>query len=109
MGLKTTNYTVKDLGIKLPKAYALLKEIKVQNDWATAIFVIQSNRETATALRPIETVQVRFKFVRNENPVETAYKLVKSKITDYVFNEETGVHDETEIEMPLYGWEDDII
>lgn len=109
MGLKTTNYTVKDLGITLPNAYALLKEIKVQNDWVTAIFVIQSDRETATDLKPIEVVQVRFEFVRNENPVETAYKLVKGTITDYVFNEETGVHEPTEVEMPLCGWEDDIV
>ena len=109
MGLKTTNYQVEELGITLPTAYALLKEIKIQNEWVTAIFVIQKDRATANALKPIEMVQVRFKFVRNENPVETAYNLVKSKMIDYVFNEEKGVHEPKEIEMPLYGWQDDIV
>ena len=109
MGLKTTNYQVKDLGIVLPNAYALLRDIKVNNDWVTALFVIQSDRENATALKPIETVTITFKFNRNENPIETAYTLVKGKITDYVYNEEKGVHEETEVEMPLYGWEDDIL
>lgn len=109
MGLKTTNYTVKDLGITLPNAYALLKDLKVQNDWVTAIFVIQSDRANATALKPLEIVEIRFKFKRNENPVETAYNLVKSKIIDYEYNEEKGVHEPYEKEMPLYGWQDDYV
>ena len=107
MGLKTTNYTVKELGITLPTAYAILKDIKVQNDWVTALFVIQRDRETSMTLKPIETVSITFKFNRRENPVETAYNFIKGKIKDFVWNEELQAHEETELKMPLYGWEDD--
>ena len=109
MGLKTTNYTIKELGITLPTAYALLKDMQVKNDWVTAIFVIQRDRENAAVLKPIKTVSVTFKFNRNENPIETAYNFIKGKITDYVWNEELQAHEEKEVEMPLYGWVDDIV
>lgn len=109
MGLKTTNYTVKELGITLPNAYALIKDLRVQNNIVTANFVIQATRETAATLKPIETVSITFKFNRNENPIVTAYNLVKSKIKDYVYDEELKEHVEEEIAMPLYGWIDDIV
>ena len=109
MGLKTTNHYVKELGITLPNAYALIKDIHVKNDWVTALFVIQSNRDSATVLKPIETVTITFKFNRNQNPIEMAYNLAKSKIKDYVWNEELQAHEEKEVEMPLYGWMDDIL
>lgn len=109
MGLKTTNYTVKSTDYTYQNAYAMLKELRIQKDWVNAIFVVQETREKAINKDPLEVITIRFKFKRNENPVETAYNLVKSKMIDYVFNEEKGVHEPKEIEMPLYGWQDDIV
>lgn len=109
MGLKTKNYTVKDLGITLPTAYAIIKNISVQNDLVTAVFVIQSDREKAMTLKPLETVSLVFKFNRNENPVQTAYNLIKGKMKDFVWNDELQAHEEKEVEMALFGWKDDII
>ena len=107
MGLKTTNYTVKSTDYTYENAYAVLSDLKIQNNWVNAVFVVQETREKALSKAPFETICLRFKFVRNENPVETAYNLVKGKMIDYVLNEETGVHEQKEIEMPLYGWQDD--
>lgn len=109
MGLKTTNYTVKELGITLPNAYALLKDIKVVNNRGIATFAIQSTRETATELKPIETVAVEFVFDRTENPVETAYKAVKGIRDSMVYNEEKDCYIKQPVSQPLYGWEDDIV
>lgn len=108
MGLKTTNYKVKDLGITLPTAYAIIKEFSISNDdWCNAIFVIQSDRDNTSKLRPFEVITFNFKWDRKSNPIEKAYNLAKSKIKDYQYNDEKGVHEEIEREMPLYGWVDD--
>lgn len=109
MGLKTTNYTIKELGITLPNAYALLKDIKVVDNRGVATFNVQSTRETATELKPIETVAVEFVFDRTENPVETAYKAVKGTREDWIYDEEKDCYVKQPVPQPLYGWEDDII
>ena len=110
MGLKTTNYKVEELDITLPKAYAIIKELSIlSNDWVNATFAIQSDREKTSKLKPIEIVKISFKWDRKTNPVEMAYNLAKSKITDYEYNEEKGVHEPYEKEMPLYGWDNDIV
>lgn len=110
MGLKTTNYTVKDLGITLPTAYAIIKEISLSpTDWVNATFIIQSNRANTVNLKPLEIIKINFKWDRKTNIVEMAYNLAKSKITDYVYNEEKGIHEEIEKEMPLFGWDNDIV
>lgn len=109
MGLKTTNYKVKELGITLPNAYALLKDIKVVSNRGVATFNIQSTRETAMELKPIETVAVEFTFDRKENPVETAYKAVKGTREDWVYDEEKDTYAKQTVPQPLNGWEDDIV
>lgn len=109
MGLKTNNYTIEEFGITLPTAYALLSDLKISDNWATASFKVQLDREKAKTLNPIKKVSINFKFVRNENPVETAYNLAKSKITDYEWDEELQAHREIEKEMPFFGWENDLI
>ena len=109
MGLKTTNYRVKATDYVYTNAYALLKDISIQGDWVNAVFAIQTSREKAVDFEPIETVSITFKFDRTKNPVEMAYNLVKSKIKDYVWNDELQAHVEVEKEMPLFGWEDDIV
>ena len=109
MGLKTTNYEVKDLGITLPNAYAILKDIRVVDDRGLATFSVQSARDTARTLKPVETVAVEFDFDRNENPVVTAYKAVKGTKRQFVFDAERRCYKEEVVPQPLNGWEDDIL
>lgn len=109
MGLKTTNYSIKKLGITLPTAYAILKDIKVVNNRGLATFVIQVTRENATSLEAIDTVAVEFEFNRNENPVETAYNTVKGTREDWVYDETKGVAVKQTLPQPLHGWVDDIV
>ena len=107
MGLKTNNYTIRDLGITLPTAYALLGELKIVKSRVTAVFFIQTDREKAKTLNPIKKLTVSFEFNRNENPVESAYNLIKGKTFVDDIDTETGELVKVEKEMPLYGWEDD--
>lgn len=45
MGLKTTNYEIKELGISIPEAYAQITMLTVdKNGYASAEFTIQQNR-----------------------------------------------------------------
>lgn len=109
MGLKTSNYTIKNLGITLSTAYAILKDLKIERNHGTAVFSIQSTRERATDLKPIETVTVNFTFNRDENPVETAYKTVKGTKEEFVYDETRHENVKQTVPQPLYGWEDDIV
>ena len=107
MGLKTTNYTVKSTDYTYPNAYAMLNNLVIESGWVKATFVVQETREKAINKDPLEIIHLGFKWDRKANPVEMAYNLVKSKITDYEYNEEKGVHESYEREMPLFGWQDD--
>ncbi len=109
MGLKTTNYYVKDLGITLPTAYAIVKDLKIEGNRGVAIFAIQSDRANATALKPIETVRVTFEFNRKENPVETAYMTAKSTKEEIVYDEIRQENVKQVVPQPLYGWNNDIV
>ena len=109
MGLKTTNYTIKKLGIQLQTAYAILKKIKITNNRGEATFAIQVSRDNAENLEPIETVSTVFEFKRNENPVETAYNTVKGEKYEECLNEETGEFETMKVKQALYGWVDDIV
>jgi len=109
MGLKTVNYEVKSLGITLPNAYALLKDIKINDATGIATFVVQSTREMALKMKPIETVKIEFAFDRTKNPVETAYITAKGKRIETVADEQTWQATTKEVNQPFYGWEDDIL
>lgn len=103
MGLKTTNYTIEELGLTIPEAYAFIRNLYVCGENATAEFVIQANREKAINLAPLKTVTLEFKVIRDENPYYTAYNFAKSVIT-----EKCGNHVFTN-EMPFFGWQDDFV
>lgn len=109
MGLKTTNYEVKKLGITLPVAYAIIKNLRINGNEGTAEFAVQSTRDTATSLSPIETVKVNFIVNRNENPFVTAYEKAKSQKEVTQWNEETHKIETVLVGEPFYGWEDDIV
>lgn len=101
MGLKTTNYTIEELGITLPNAYAYISNLSVYGEKGRADFVVQTSRDSAIKLQPLKTVSIEFDVDRNENPLVTAYRYAKN-IRTY----QKGIHTMTET-MPFYGWEDD--
>ena len=108
MGLKKSNYEIKELGMTLPEAYALVKDLEIRGTQAVAKIVVQQSRNFAMSKSPIASATVRFAVNRNENPYETAYKVAKGTRIEQRFNEETGKYENVEIPMPFYGWEDDI-
>ena len=107
MGLKTTDYKVKKLGITLPTAYAILDDIQLKRGKAT--FVIQASREATESLTPIETVIVNVDYKRTEDPFVTAYNTAKGMKEIQQYDPETGEVVTVEAPQPFNGWEDDII
>lgn len=107
MGLKTQNYEVKNMGVKLPQAYAALRDIRINGEYGTATFVVQTDRNAVFTKTPIETVDVHFKVNRNESPYKTAYNKAKEIHTSIVPDPITGEDRVLESKMPFGGWEDD--
>lgn len=109
MGLKKTNYEVKDLGLTLSTAYAIIHRLEVDGDKGVAEFYIQNSpREKAFELKPLERVIIPFDVNRNESPFITAYTKAKGTYTVKAYNVETHQYEDVEKPMPLNGWEDDI-
>ena len=108
MGLKKTNYEIAELGITLPVAYAMVKDIEIRGEQALATIAVQQSRDFALTKKPIATAAIRFKVNRNENPYETAYKLAKGIRKQPVRNEETQRVEMVDVPMPFHDWEDDI-
>ena len=109
MGLKKQNYEIKELGMTLPEAYAMVKDLEIRGTQAVAKIVVQQSRDFAMSKSPIASATVRFAVNRNENPYETAYKVAKGTRIEQRFNEETHKYEDIEIPMPFFGWEDDIL
>jgi hypothetical protein len=109
MGLKTTNYEVKKLGIALPIAYAKIENLVIRGKYARADFVIQIDRKATESKAPIERVSVEFALNRNESPFVTAYNTAKMSYKGNAINEETGEIERVTKYNPFYGWEDDIV
>jgi hypothetical protein len=61
MGLKTTNYEVKDLGIAIPEAYARLTNININVDgMAFGTFEIHQTRKDLIENNPLERIHVNY-------------------------------------------------
>ena len=73
MGLYKKNYEVKDLGITLPEAFAIVRKIDRQGDKGMAELWVHSSRENAKTLQFLERKLVPFKCNDRDNPYETAY------------------------------------
>ena len=108
MGLKTNNYYVKDLGIIVPQAYAIIENIVIKGRYARADFIVQSDRTATSNKKPLERVSVEFTLNRNQNPFVTAYNTAKSQYEKNHINEETGEPEKLMVNQPFYGWVDDI-
>lgn len=109
MGLKTTNYEVKALGITLPEAYAIIRNIRCDGERANVTFAIQSTRAAALEKKPIETKMVSFVWDRSRDIAEQAYEAAKSKRTETVKDTFLGKTEEKTVYGCLYGWQDDIV
>lgn len=59
MGLKTTNYKVKEFGITLPEAYARLTNVNINvNGEAFGTFEIHQTRESLTEASSLERIHI---------------------------------------------------
>ena len=111
--LKTTNFTIRELGITIPEAYAAIKDITVNGNSGFAIFIIQTSRASAMdcidgALKPITTYRVDFKVDRNVCDRITAYNVAKKETkVDYVHN--GTAYEQVLKQGMLFGWENDIV
>ena len=103
MGLKKANYEIKSLGITLPEAYAIIKDLTINGESARADFAVQASRENASNLKPLEIKTLHFRVDRNTNPYETAYIESKKQV------EEETANGKVLKDGVFTGWEDDII
>jgi hypothetical protein len=114
MGLKTTNYEVKKLGITLPEAYAIVKDLEVHGTSGYAIIAVQSSRENADKvvkgqMQALEEKRVDFVVNRDANDRATAYEAAKKEKTTRRMNRETRKMEEVVIDEMFKDWEDDIV
>lgn len=90
MGLKTTNYEIKNLGITLDNAYARIYNVSIDsNGVARAIIAIQRTREASFNKTALENKALMQKVNKSEPIYTQLYNLAKEKY--------------------LKGWEDDIV
>lgn len=108
MGLKTTNYEIKELGITLPEAYAVLSKIRSHGPHYVAEFSVQTSREAALSKRPICVRTIVFDADRKDNLFEMAYKAAKEQRIKKDYNATTFEIEDKVVNMPFYGWENDI-
>lgn len=124
MGLKKTNYEVRDLGITLPVAYAVVRKLDRYGDSGYAELWVHNSRENALSKNYLERHSVSFKTVDGKNPYEAAYeeaikRPVRTEVyyVDPVTGEELTKRSEgaerktREVIDPaiLDGWENDIV
>lgn len=110
MGLKTTNYEVKELGITLPNAYAIIHNLTVRGNYGVAEFYIQATRDNAFKLNPLERKTLTFEINRNESPYKTAYRVATEQYEESAFEEkEDGVEEIKVMKDNIFtGWENDL-
>lgn len=90
MGLKTTNYEVKDFGITIPEAYARLTNVNINVDGeAFGTFEIHQTREDLGEVNPLERIHI-----------------------NYIINKDLPVHNQLYVkakEEIFVDWKDDIV
>lgn len=118
MGLKKENYEVKDLGITLPVAYAVVRKLDRHGDSGYAELWIHNSRQNAKEKNFLERHSVSFIIKDGENPYKAAYKEATTHHTHKEYYAEKELVDGGEKEVVKYrdvedlaildGWEDDI-
>lgn len=109
MGLKKENYEVKNMGVTLPQAYAVIRKLNINGNYGMAELAVQANRELAFDKDPYETVNISFEVNRNENPYKTAYAKAKEKTLSMIVDPETQEEIIIENKMSFADWEDDLV
>ena len=109
MGLKTTNYVSKSMGITLPTAYAVIKDLVLNGNDCRAIFAVQANRENAKTYKAIDKVEVRFTWDRKTDLAKMAYETAKTETRTVERVNEAGEVETVTENGTLYGWQDDIV
>lgn len=94
MGLKTSNYQVKDLGITIPTAYAQLIRVSVDaKGHAAGMFKIQQTREDIRAKNALDDAHIYCKVDKTKPIFEQVYNAAKENLfKDW----EDDIVDETE-------------
>lgn len=108
MGLKTKNYEIKRIGQVLPEAYAVA-DFSLEGNSCLVTVKIQTSRENAKKLAPIETINAHFVIDRNKNPFEEVYNKLKGQEIIEIENPITGEKETITVNGILYGWVDDIV
>ena len=123
MALKKTNYEVKDLGITLPVAYAVVRKLDRHGNCGYAELWVHNSRENALSKNYLERHSVSFIIKDGKNPYAAYEKAIKRPVrtevyyVDPVTGEELtepgeGAERKTrEVIEPaiLDGWENDIV
>ena len=73
MGLYKKNYEVKELGITLPEAFAIVRKIDRKGNKGMAELWVHASRENAKELQFLERKLVPFTCADGDNPYEAAY------------------------------------
>lgn len=109
MGLKKQNYEIKELGLTLPSAYAIIHRLEVDGSKGVAEFYVQNSpRENALTLEPFKREVIYFDVDRNESPFITAYKEAQ-KVTTETYTDEYGEEKTIVHKAPFADWTDDIV
>lgn len=110
MGLKTTNYASKSMGLTLPEAYARIKDLVLNGNKGRAIFAIHTTRDNIDKFTPVDKVEVHFTWDRKSDIAKAAYEAAKTETrTVERFNQETDEYLTVTEYGTLYGWENDIV
>ena len=110
MGLKTTNFYVKEMQETLPQAYAVIRSLKVDdNGQGVSVIGIHRTRELALnpQVKPFHEEKIYFTADRNVNDRITVYNKAVAPYKTIELDEETGKYAEVEKYPLLYGWEKD--
>ena len=101
MGLKTKNLTIKETGIELTEAYAIVDEIYLKRGKGYAVFNIQKDRESALKLDPLKQVKVQIEDIdRDKEILPQIYVKAKEEVTN-------KIHPQSKYPKYFTNWEDD--
>ena len=109
MGLKISNYYVKDKGITLPTAYAVIGAVTMEENSGIAYMHIQSTRDNALRLKPIDIKPVAFKWDRKSDIAKCIYNACKTVKTVKVWDKNTCAYTTKVVDKQFSEWNDDIV
>lgn len=95
MGFKTTNYEIKNLGLIIPEAYAMITKIVISPESrAYATFDIQKSREDINKKASLEQINVSYNIDKTAPIYEQLYLKAKE---EYFSNWQDDIVEKTDI------------